>query len=398
MVIIFVENVGGQTQIPNSPINYTTEKVGIGITPKAQFQIGGNISIQGYGFIGIGRNFYYGGGKTKYVNDGYAAQINPDGSGNINFRTAISGTADEDILWNNHMSIRNDGKVGIGTTNPIYKLDVNGTVQADGFKTKGGGYSIIRPNTSGGWARGIGFYDIDGTTRYANIGMLGDGATSTRIYLAYGEEPWNSKKGMYILPDGKIGIGTTNPTAKLHVNSEDAHLARFLYTGDQTAPRVDIWGAPNKINIRTSYGTGGADLSFGTTTVNEALIIKQNGSIGIGTPDPGSFKLAVEGKIGAHEVVVTTEGWADFVFEPEYKLMSLSELESFVKTNKHLPEIPSAAEVQENGVSVGEMNAKLLQKIEELTLHVIEMNKEVEFLKKKNLKLESEIEILKSGK
>ena len=108
--------------------------------------------------------------------------------------------------------------------------------------------------------------------------------------------------------------------------------------------------------------------------------------VGIGTEIVGSFKLAVEGKIGAHEVVVTTDGWADFVFEPDYNLMSLKELETFIKANKHLPEIPTTTEVKENGISIGEMNAKLLQKIEELTLYMIELKKEVEILKEQNKK------------
>ena len=110
--------------------------------------------------------------------------------------------------------------------------------------------------------------------------------------------------------------------------------------------------------------------------------------VGIGTTNPGSFKLAVEGIIGAREVKVTTDSWADFVFEPDYKLMSLADLETFIKTNKHLPEIPTTAEVKENGIAVGEMNAKLLQKIEELTLYIIEQQKLIEALRNRVDQLE----------
>jgi len=99
---------------------------------------------------------------------------------------------------------------------------------------------------------------------------------------------------------------------------------------------------------------------------------------------PAGYKFAVDGKIGAREVVVTNDVWADFVFEPEYKLMSLKDLETYIKANKHLPEIPTTAQVEENGIAIGEMNAKLLQKIEELTLYVIELKKEVELLKEQN--------------
>ena len=109
--------------------------------------------------------------------------------------------------------------------------------------------------------------------------------------------------------------------------------------------------------------------------------------IGIGTETVGSYKLAVEGTIGAREVKITTDAWADFVFEDDYNLMSLKELESFIQENKHLPEIPTTAEVKENGIPVGEMNSKLLQKIEELTLYIIKLNEENENIKKEIEKL-----------
>lgn len=86
--------------------------------------------------------------------------------------------------------------------------------------------------------------------------------------------------------------------------------------------------------------------------------------------------------MGAKRLRILQSGWADFVFEPTYKLPSLQELEIYINKNKHLPEVPSAAEVEKNGVDVGEMNKILLQKIEELTLHVIRQQKEIEELKK----------------
>ena len=122
-----------------------------------------------------------------------------------------------------------------------------------------------------------------------------------------------------------------------------------------------------------------------------------DGNVGIGTTNL-TYKLSVKGTIGCGEIKiedVTT--WADFVFEPDYNLMPLKDLETFIKANKHLPEIPTTAEVQENGISIGEMNAKLLQKVEELTLYVIELKKENEEQDQTNSELLNRIEQLEEN-
>ncbi len=114
----------------------------------------------------------------------------------------------------------------------------------------------------------------------------------------------------------------------------------------------------------------------GVYFTRHVTIKRATGNMGIGTADPGTYKLAVEGTIGARKVKVTQSAWADFVFHPDYKLPSLQELESYIKMNQHLPEIPSAAEVEKEGLDLGDMNKRLLRKIEELTLYIIELKKE----------------------
>ena len=111
------------------------------------------------------------------------------------------------------------------------------------------------------------------------------------------------------------------------------------------------------------------------------------GNVGIGTPSP-SYKLDVNGTIRANEIIVNTTG-ADFVFADDYQLRPLTEVKAFIQENMHLPDIQSAQEMQENGVSVNELQTQLLQKIEELTLYLIqqeqtilEMRQEIEQLKK----------------
>ena len=118
------------------------------------------------------------------------------------------------------------------------------------------------------------------------------------------------------------------------------------------------------------------------------------GKVGIGTTDTKGFELGVNGKIAATEVKVATySDWADFVFEEEYNLPTLKEVENHIKEKGHLKDIPSAEEVETEGFYLGEMDAKLLRKIEELTLYTIDQQKEIEELKKQNYRIK-DLEIL----
>ncbi len=118
-----------------------------------------------------------------------------------------------------------------------------------------------------------------------------------------------------------------------------------------------------------------------------------NGTVGIGTTKVNGYRLSVNGKIRASDdiKVYLESEWSDFVFKPDYKLRSLGEVEEYILATGHLPEMPSAQEVEEQGVDLGTMDAKLLQKIEELTLYVIEMKKENEQLKKDISSLKSKL-------
>ncbi|MHA4894136.1 hypothetical protein ACXZ1K_05235 [Pedobacter sp. PWIIR3] len=122
------------------------------------------------------------------------------------------------------------------------------------------------------------------------------------------------------------------------------------------------------------------------------------GGVGINTTAvPSGYKLAVAGNMVAESVKVKLQGaWPDYVFAKEYELPSLQATEQHIKDNGHLPGIPSAAEVKANGLDLGEMNAKLLQKIEELTLHLIEQTKSIKDLAEQNRNLKVEVEKVKT--
>jgi hypothetical protein len=111
------------------------------------------------------------------------------------------------------------------------------------------------------------------------------------------------------------------------------------------------------------------------------------GNVAIGTSVQDEYVLAANGTIRAKEIKVETN-WADFVFEDDYQLMKLSDLKQFIQENGHLPEIPTEKEVEENGVSLGEMNSKLLQKIEEQTLYILQLQKQLEELNQRLQKVE----------
>jgi hypothetical protein len=134
-------------------------------------------------------------------------------------------------------------------------------------------------------------------------------------------------------------------------------------------------------------------------TINSSVLLLNTtagGNVGIGTTNP-TEKLSVNGKIRAREVIVETAGWSDYVFADDYKLQSLADVEAQIKTNKHLPGVPSAQEVAEKGVSLGDMQAVLLAKIEELTLHQIAQEKRMNTQAERIEHLEQENAALRVG-
>ncbi len=189
----------------------------------------------------------------------------------------------------------------------------------------------------------------------------------------------NGTNRMLIQNDGNVGIGLLSPHGRLHINggalrlgvgtSETARAANVLEFGDNSYVKIGEWQKDNTLSFKAH--------SYSFTV----------GNVGIGITSP-SYKLDVAGTIRAQELIVETTG-ADFVFADDYQLRPLNEVKAFIAENKHLPEIQSAQEMQENGVSVSELQTQLLQKIEELTLYLIqqeetiqELRQEVESLKK----------------
>lgn len=166
-------------------------------------------------------------------------------------------------------------------------------------------------------------------------------------------------------------------TAKININ-----VSGTIDQIDALTIDVTSFGT-NENAVRSSYFRV-RDIGAGNSI---PFIIKGNGLVGIGTTNPTSL-LTVAGKIASREVEVTVNAGADFVFESDYNLPSLESVDKFIKQNKHLPEIASAEEMKQNGINLSEMNIRLLQKIEEMTLYMIEQNKQIIDLKNRLDKVE----------
>ncbi|TKC56598.1 hypothetical protein FBD94_23075 [Pedobacter hiemivivus] len=325
------------------------------------------------------------------------------------------------------------GNVGIGTTSPKAKLDVNGSANISGTLTfnntymSADGLGSFDVNFNTGLAGPLRYFGGTTTPKFTvtstgagnfagnvtaptfNGNLTGNAATATNT------TQWNglSFVGAVAAPDlfmtgvngnNSFGYSTTSQMRTALGSPSGGETLQSVTDRNAITTKPIVIGATSNNNWAGTFqnlGTTGAHglyVNIGSNSTGVPFRVDKNsisqfeifnngnaffgGDVGIGTTTPKE-KLSVNGKIRAREVKVENTNWPDYVFTQSYRLPPLQETEKHIKEKGHLPGIPSAAEVKANGIDLGEMNAKLLQKIEELTLHLIEQNKIIETYNKK---------------
>jgi hypothetical protein len=303
-----------------------------------------------------GKNFVFENGKVVtsglLISTGYALGklLQSDVYGNAIWTSPAWTISGSDVY-------RTTGNVGIGTTPTSNRLEVSGTVQATSFIGNGSGLTNIPGDNLGNH---IATQNLQMNGKW----LSGDGGN----------------EGVFVKNDGNVGIGTMNPVSQLDISKN-------ISNGGKVGMRIINDGYfPWFIGI--NHDDYSLDNSFIIADYNQMnsdpfLVIKNNGKIGIGTDDiDQDYLVNINGKILAEELkIILNVPSSDHVFNKDYDLIPIQDLEKYITGHKHLPEIPSAAEFKANGYEVGKMDDLLLRKVEELTLYIIAQQKEIEMLK-----------------
>lgn len=286
-----------------------------------------------------------------------------------------------------------NGNVGIGVSSPAIPLHI---------KSSGWAPLLVQGDNSNAT------YVFISNSNNGKSGVLYQAGNKIASTLLSPEGDWTLMNGahpkqFFASNGGQVGIGTSTFT--------DGSVLQVKGISNRKISPIFIEGSSPKsisLKIDNAHEEGTSGIEYQTyrdnastklthegnwlinVNGNDVFTAFKNGSIGIGTPNSNeSYKLSVNGSIRAKEIVVES-GWADFVFDDDYQLTPLNEVEEFIHENNHLPEIPSTSEVEEDGVKVGEIETLLLQKVEELTLYAIEANKQI-------TELASKIELLEEN-
>ncbi|WP_143155095.1 hypothetical protein [Flavobacterium chilense] len=297
--------------------------------------------------------------------------------------------------------------IGIGTNTPLHKLNVYGShsdsrilLHSIGSGDEAGQADLMLWASEPGLTYtgvGMGNNISNYTTSNGLLKLLNPARGGSYIRLLDNSMSFNvvsssgtDKQALNVNTLGYVSIGSESPTAPLTVYGKAHFFPARTETLDGRSLEIG-----NTANI-SPFINNNYPVVLKTGGGNQPLILDA-ARVGIGTTNPSSM-LTVAGNIASREVKVTVDAGADFVFENDYPLPSLDSLDKFIKENKHLPEVASAKEMQKDGINLSEMNIKLLQKIEEMTLYMIDQNKQMKVLQEQIDQQNKEIQQLKCKK
>lgn len=293
----------------------------------------------------------------------------------------------------NQMVLKNNGRIGMGTSTPDERLDIAGNLKLTGgspslrLETAQGGSGS--PISSTRYASGLQFYRQGTSTLLGKMEYVDTLNASNFLRFYVGSSVANT---LTVTGDNAVGIGTQNPQVKMHVvgageilrlHSVTDPLMQFttgLAASGIKKAFLDVDG--NDFRVGTNSGNDNGNLIFRVNGLN-TVYVTPSGNVNIGTSTSANgYKVSVAGKVICEEVrVQLRSAWPDYVFSGNYQLMDLRELEQFILANKHLPNILPAAQIEKEGIALGDMQKKLMEKIEELTLYIIQQQKEIDALK-----------------
>ena len=265
-----------------------------------------------------------------------------------------------------------DKNVGIGTLNPVARLEINAGAGITPLRTLGSHGALLVDNVGSGES----YYQADAFHQF-------QGASGAPI--------------LTMLNAGNVGIGTPAPEHKLTVvmdggtNGTGVAIKAVNSGGPGSQPGLAFLNSSGNKRMYNYLDASSDTYNIGNAQSLALMTINQNGNVGIGTNSPDA-KLAVNGTIHSREVKVNLQGWPDYVFKPDYVLPSLTEIKTYVTENHNLPEIPTEQEVAKDGIKLGELNKLLVKKIEELTLYLIQQKEDAD---KQNKILQQQIDELK---
>lgn len=301
--------------------------------------------------------------------------------------------------------------VGIGTTNPTYRLSLEASdttiINMAKFENKAITKSLMFIGNAPATYAVLLHRKANVLESYTDLHI--SAANAGQLFFETGRTGTVAPIRMTLDNIGRLGIGTTTPTTLLKVNGgairlNNPGLYPYGINIDVNFPegwsreysisyggtgKLFAWGVQGYGNAMT-YAYIGGNTTADVAGTAPWMAFKPNGNVGIGTTNPQA-KLAVNGDVFAKKVKVTqaSADWPDYVFEALYILMPLDSLEGYVKENKHLPEIPTAAMVEKEGLDLGEINKTLTKKLEEVILYLIELNKRNKMLEERLQQLET---------